>query len=243
MDIAKYKSDFEIELFFNLMHKTLAMQTSKLHDSRLSRHVSCVGLRFRFLVMALSLLQSHSSLIPNTISKCVLRERIYFTALNYFTMPSRVPTQSYAELREDLKFILEFWNRIVAEKKYLKEENFVFNGSGNNISASNGQQTPDGSMSGFNMENELTVNNGQVPIGSSVTYTSVSGIPGGQEANATGSSANGGALGQLVMTSNLFIEPSMAGLGVSANNGTSNLPTGTLNRGQLNQLFFFSFKL
>lgn len=217
------------------MHKTLAMQTSKLHDSRLSRHVSCVGLRFRFLVMALSLLQSHSSLIPNTISKCVLRERIYFTALNYFTcVPSRVPTQSNAELREDLKFILEFWNRIVAEKKYLKEENFVFNGSGYNISANNtGQQTPDGSMSGFAMENELTVNNGQMPLGTSVTYSSVSGIPTGQEANASGSVANGGALGQLVMTSNMFIEPSLAGLGVSASNGTSNLPTGTLSRGKL----------
>jgi phosphatidylinositol 4-kinase len=81
--------------------------------------------------MALSLLQSSSSLIPNTISKCVLRERIYFTALNYFTVPSRIPTQSNADLREDLKFILEFWNRIVAEKKYLKEENFIFTGSSN----------------------------------------------------------------------------------------------------------------
>ncbi len=124
LDIAKNKSDFENELFVNLVHKTLAFSSntgdsSRLDDSCLNRHVSCVGLRFRFLVMALSLLHSSSSLIPNTISKWILRERIYFTAFDYFTVSKRVPTQSYSELREDLKYLVEFWNKIVAEKKYL----------------------------------------------------------------------------------------------------------------------------
>ena len=125
LDIAKNKSDFENELFFNLMHKTLSFATDKMNDSCLNRHVSCVGLRFRFLVMALSLLQSSSSIIPNSISKWILRERIYYTALDYFTVSSRVPTQSYSDLREDLKSLIEFWNRMVAEKKYLKEETFI----------------------------------------------------------------------------------------------------------------------
>ncbi len=178
LDIAKYKSDFEVELFFSLMHKTLAF-SEPTGDSAISRHVSCVGLRFRFLVMALSLLQS--SVIANTVAKCVLRERIYYAALDYFALSSRTPTQSYSELREDIKFILEFWNRIVAEKKYLKEENFAFNAAGNNmmlfgngLNAGN-QATPDGSMTGFNLESELTGNAGQMPLGSSVTYSSISG--------------------------------------------------------------------
>ena len=54
LDIAKHKSDFEIELFFTLMHRTLAMQTARLNDAWLSRHVSCVGLRFRFGISSVS---------------------------------------------------------------------------------------------------------------------------------------------------------------------------------------------
>lgn len=108
------------------MHKTLSF-TLAATDSTLNRHVSCVGLRFRFLVMALSFVQStNSSLLPNiSISKWILRERIYFTALDYFTVNARMPTQSNADLKEDIQYLLEFWYKIVAEKKYLKEENFL----------------------------------------------------------------------------------------------------------------------
>ena len=231
LDIAKYKSDFEIELFFNLMHKTLSFTAEKINDSCLNRHVSCVGLRFRFLVMALSLLQSSNTLIPNTVSKCILRERIYYTALDYFTMKSHVPTQTYSELREDLRFILEFWNRIVAEKKYLKEENFNFNAAGFSMMSSNGcvnggQPTPDGSMTGFNLDNPEGgggVTAATVPLGTSVTYNSSSGMSnlmnGTAEVNPASAVPSGGALSQLVLSSNMFMEPSLVSMGISANNG------------------------
>lgn len=213
-----------------MMHKTLAYSDEN-GDSVISRHVSCTGLRFRFLVMALSLLQS--SVIANTIAKCVLRERIYYIALDYFTLSSRTPTQSYVELREDLKYILEFWNRIVAEKKYLKEENFAFNSTGSNLmSFSVNTATPDGSMTGVVMDNEPAVqatNANQIPLGNSVTYNSVSG--GISETNSSAGNptqpviAGSSALGQLVMSTNMFIEPSMAGIGTATNgtNAVSNL--------------------
>ena len=136
LDIAKYKSDFETELFFNMLHKTLAFSvTERLEDSALNRHVSCVGLRFRFLNMALSIVQQQQNSANgngsnpcNTIAKWILRERVYFTALDYFAAREcRAPTQTSVELREDIKHLLEFWNKIVAEKKYLKEENFTLN--------------------------------------------------------------------------------------------------------------------
>lgn len=129
MDIAKYKSELELELFYTLMHKTLSF-SSDTSDSTFNRHVSCVGLRFRFLVMALSFVQQQHStswMPPSSsiaISKWILRERIYYTALDYFTVNSRTPTQSSGDLREDIQYVLEFWNKIVAEKKYLKDENF-----------------------------------------------------------------------------------------------------------------------
>ena len=203
MDIAKYKSEFETELFFNLMHKTLAFSMERIDDACLNRHVSCVGLRFRFLVMAISIVQSSNTLLPNTIAKWILRERIYFTALDYFTNMSHMPTQSHAELREDIKYLLEFWHKIVAEKKYLKEENFLLTSSSliNNSNVVNaGSNTPDGnSMVGAeggiggggggggggsgNNVNTLGANNINTALGTSGTYNSISGLPNHNENN------------------------------------------------------------
>jgi len=194
LDIAKYKSEFETELFFNLMHKTLAFSTERLDDSCLNRHVACVGLRFRFLVMAISIVQSPNTLFPNTIAKWILRERIYFTALDYFTNLSHMPTQTHAELREDIKYLLEFWHKIVAEKKHLKEENFLLTSSSliNNSNVVNaGTNTPDansvagaegttggggGGGSGNNV-NTLGATGVNTALGTSATYNSISGLP------------------------------------------------------------------
>lgn len=184
LDIAKNKSDFENELFFNLMHKSLSFATDKFDDSCINRHVSCVGLRFRFLVMALSLLQSSSCGIPNSISKWVLRERIYYIALDYFTVATRVPTQNYTELREDLKSLIEFWNKMVAEKKYLREETFL-NGTETTCSFKNGNGTPDAtSVTGF------TVEPLKQTLGTSDTYQSISGLANSSTADALTAQVN-----------------------------------------------------
>lgn len=167
-DIAKYKSEFELELFLNLMHKTLSFCRENLSDSALNRHISCVGLRFRYLGIALSITQLNN--LPNSISKWILRERIYFNALDYFAQPTGVPCQQNHYLREDIRSILDFWNKIVAEKKYLKEENFANNS--NNITISNSRtDTPDSiSLSGNESQNPNSF------IGTSLSYNSVSGI-------------------------------------------------------------------
>lgn len=198
LDIAKYKSDFELELFFNLMHKSLSFSTERMDDSSLNRHVSCVGLRFRYLVMAISIVQLASNYLPITISKWILRERVYYTALDYFTLPYKVPTQNNNELREDIKYILEFWNKMVAEKKCLKEENFlVTNGSIHAANNGGGGGTPDAmSMAGV----ETTVSN--PALGTSITYNSVSGIPNSNENGNTITSVNN------QQAPSIFLEPS-----------------------------------
>ena len=169
-----------------------------MDDSCLNRHVSCVGLRFRFLVMAISIVQLSSTLFLNTIAKCILRERIYFTALDYFTNISHVLTQTHAELREDIKYLLEFWHKIVVEKKYLKEENFLLTSS-SLINNSNvvyaGSNTPDensmagaegatggGGGSGSNV-NTLGNTGIYTALGTSATYNSISGLPNQNENN------------------------------------------------------------
>ena len=225
LDIAKYKSDFELELFFNLMHKTLSFSTDRIEDSCLNRHVSCVGLRFRFLVMAISLVQSSNSLIPNTIAKWVLRERIYYAAFNYFTVASHIPTQSSPELREDVKYLLEFWHKIVAEKKYLKEENFILTSNSGLNSVGGGSNTPDASsINGIEGNSGNNVPNGQTngALGTSVTYNSISGLPNSaaldSNANTNANTAmqtpaplqaGGGAISQLVVSTGIFLEPTI----------------------------------
>lgn len=121
LESARTNSELEIELFIQMMHKSLAFSLDN-RDSCINKHVSVVGLRFKFLTMAFTLLQYDS--IQNSINKMMLRERIYYAAFNYFTSSPRVPTQLFCDLREDIKSIMEFWNKVVAEKKYLKEDNF-----------------------------------------------------------------------------------------------------------------------
>ena len=202
-----------------------------------------------------------SSVIANTVAKCVLRERIYYTALDYFTLSSRTPTQTYSELREDIKFSLEFWNRIVAEKKYLREENFAFNSGGNLNNANNSnmyqQNTPDGSMTGgFTFENNELSQSGQMPLGTSVTYTSISGGLQAESNNLVSSYNNntqtttnqtvpiiansgGGALGQLIFNSNIFIDPTISGglggVGTTCVNGNNLANRGDATLGQISK--------
>jgi hypothetical protein len=58
--------------------------------------------------------------LPRSLSKNVLRERIYCNCLDYFCCPSRCPTQRGAELREDILVLIRFWQTMHSDRKYLK---------------------------------------------------------------------------------------------------------------------------
>lgn len=72
----------------------------------------------RLLACGLSLLQG--DVLPRSLSKNVLRERIYCNCLDYFCCPPRCPTQRGAELREDILVLVRFWQTMHSDKKYLK---------------------------------------------------------------------------------------------------------------------------
>jgi hypothetical protein len=245
LEIAKYKSDVEIELFFNLMNKTLAFNvTEDVHDSSLNRHVSCVGLRFRYLNMALTVIQSSSNFsITNSMAKWILRERIYFSGLDYFAQQNyRAPTQKNTDLRDDIKNMIEFWNKIVAEKKYLKEENFCLNfitafeeslNKSNQVNivvgtaGSGGTPVDAVSVSGVETGNGSNSNTGLNPtLGTSATYTANSGLPqiaSDGPASYTATTGNGGAITHLIVSSGLFLEQSLAMNNIT-NSGYGGMP-------------------
>jgi phosphatidylinositol 4-kinase len=69
------------------------------------------------LSCALSLLQS--DVLPRSLSKNVLRERVYSTCLDYFCTGFQSPTQSSHQLKEDITALIKFWQTMHSDKKYL----------------------------------------------------------------------------------------------------------------------------
>ncbi|RWS14888.1 phosphatidylinositol 4 kinase-like protein [Dinothrombium tinctorium] len=127
IEIAKYSSLDQVEMFVNMLHRSFSISVGKSEGN--SRHISTIGSRFRLLTCSLSLVQGDA--FPRSVSKSVLRERIYSAAIDYFCGPQMAPTQKGAELREDIIAIIKFWHTLHSDKKYLK--NAFINNSWNDI--------------------------------------------------------------------------------------------------------------
>nr|CAD7260807.1 unnamed protein product [Timema shepardi] len=131
VETAKYCSQEKVEMLAMLLHRSLPM-TVGTRDNHQNRHITAVGTRFRLgpfytsamqtsdllLACGLSLLQG--DILPRSLSKNVLRERIYCNCLDYFCCAPRCPTLRGAELREDILVLVRFWQTMHSDKKYLK---------------------------------------------------------------------------------------------------------------------------
>lgn len=72
----------------------------------------------RLLQCGLLLLQG--DILPKSLAKNVLRERIYCSCLDYFCRPLNCPTHSSTDLRDDITILFKFWHTMYSDKKYLK---------------------------------------------------------------------------------------------------------------------------
>lgn len=113
VDTAKYCNRDKVEMFALLLHRCLPME----RNSKQNRNISTVGCRFKLLQCGLSLLQGNT--IPKSLSRNILRERIYSHALDYFCGAQMCPSQSRDELLEDILILLRFWQTMRSEKKHL----------------------------------------------------------------------------------------------------------------------------
>lgn len=100
-------------MFALLLHRCLPMDI----NNRQNRSVSTVGCRFKLLQCGLSLLQGNT--LPKSLSRNILRERIYSHALEYFCGPQACPNQNREDLLEDITILLRFWQTMRSEKKHL----------------------------------------------------------------------------------------------------------------------------
>ncbi|CAF4139791.1 unnamed protein product [Rotaria sp. Silwood2] len=131
--LCMHKADIEMEMLVDLLHKSLSLI---LENPRapMTKHISAVGLRFRLLYLTLYLVQS--DYLANGISKYLLREKVYHTAFDYFTVRHHCPTQSQNELRNDIRKLIRFFSLVHGEKKFCNDstttvdiENVLSNGN------------------------------------------------------------------------------------------------------------------
>lgn len=91
----------------------------------MTRSIEALGVRFKLLSSALNMIQGDNSC---RISRNVLRQRIYATAFDYFTIPAQNPVQKIPQLRYDVRQLIGFWQALYADGKYIKKEAFITNG-------------------------------------------------------------------------------------------------------------------
>ncbi|GMT18880.1 hypothetical protein PFISCL1PPCAC_10177 [Pristionchus fissidentatus] len=141
VEVSKYRSREQLDILEMMFVNTLSLRvaapsnnniqssavfgsqiSAPTHDVLVTRHISAIGVRFRLLTCVLSMLQGETS--QGRLSYNVLRERVYASALHFFSLPPQGPVQESNQLRSDLQMLFSFWQTLYADAKYIKKESF-----------------------------------------------------------------------------------------------------------------------
>ncbi|VDO94030.1 unnamed protein product [Soboliphyme baturini] len=141
INTAKYCSYDLVEIFFISFSQTLSLKIGYSSSARLvdfailpnsqmcphtvvtnlfTHHIEALSVRFQLLTTILGLAQS--TIFPDGTAKYILRKRVYSVALDYFTVPPQFPTQDNESLRRDISVLIQFWQALYNDKKYLSAD-------------------------------------------------------------------------------------------------------------------------
>ncbi|PIO59131.1 hypothetical protein TELCIR_19416 [Teladorsagia circumcincta] len=156
VDVAKYSSREQLDILETMFAQSLSLVvgsgpvtiapspalSTPLFEQHvvLTRSIEAVGARFRLLSCALNMLQGEATAARP--SNNVIRQRVYASALDYFTLSPQGPTQMHAQLRADVKQLISFWQVLYADGKYIKKEIFITKGVSRKF-VPNGKNTMD----------------------------------------------------------------------------------------------------
>lgn len=127
IEVAKYYSQEQIIMFTRMLQRTLDISVGN-EKATMSRHIAAAGTRFRLLNCGMSLLQG--DVLPRSVAKNTLRQRIYSASLDYFCSDKSFPTQSGVALREDIHIMLKFWTSMHQDRKHIKTSAIGGSGGG-----------------------------------------------------------------------------------------------------------------
>lgn len=89
----------------------------------MSRNINTSNPRFRLLSAALTMIQSEAG--GSRISKNILRQRIYYSAFDFFSVAPQTPLHHGSTLASDIRSLVNFWQALYADSKYIRKESFT----------------------------------------------------------------------------------------------------------------------
>jgi len=115
-EVVSYYSKQQSAMYVSMLNHSLTSHVGK--KSIICHNINVLHTRFQLAYLGLLLLQSNHDVPP--IVKNSLREKVYHTILDYLSVTPAWPKPCVKLLGEDVSIMIQFWNALNVDKRFLK---------------------------------------------------------------------------------------------------------------------------